>query len=170
VEYDQVLVGYDKHPHGEVNEPVFRYSVKLPDANFFIQPDYEAVFWLSVQAVYDTNTVNDYNWGWTNHEHVFNDDAVQGYLDQGQWKWIELMDQTGESEDMSFMLFTDPNECVNCANYNQDVVVDFLDYAMFAEEWLWTGQSGGYNNGDLDCDGDVDMLDLDKFCQQWLED
>ncbi|MHC4867977.1 MAG: hypothetical protein ACYTEX_28225, partial [Planctomycetota bacterium] len=26
-----------------------------------------------------------------------------------QWEWHELHDQTGETEDMSFILFTDPN-------------------------------------------------------------
>jgi hypothetical protein len=40
---------------------------------------------------------------------VFNDDAVAGTFDPpGGWFWNELHDQTGESEDMSFMLFTEP--------------------------------------------------------------
>ena len=70
---------------------------------------------------------------------------------------------------MSFVLFTDPDECSNCANYNLDARVNFLDYAEFANEWYWTGPAGGYNNGDLDCDGDVDLSDLDIFCLQWLQ-
>ena len=60
--YDEVFVGYDKHPHGEPNEPVFRYSVRLPEDMWFRQPDYNEVFWLSVQAVYDFNQPN-YPWG-----------------------------------------------------------------------------------------------------------
>jgi len=169
-EYDEVLVGYDKYPHGEPNEPVFRYSVRLPQENWFHQLDYNEVFWLSVQAIYDQNTPN-YTWGWTNHQHVFNDDAVSGRYDDANevWLWEELEDQTGASEDMSFMLFTDPNECSTCANYNLDAIINFLDYAEFANEWYWSGPAGGYNNGDLDCDGDVDLNDLDIFCQQWLK-
>jgi hypothetical protein len=169
-EYDEVLVGYDKHPHGGTNEPVFRYSVRLPEDMWFHQPDYNEVFWLSIQAIYDVNQPN-YTWGWTNHQHVFNDDAVSGRYDDSNevWVWEELKDQTGASEDMSFILFTDPNECSTCANYNLDTIVNFFDFAEFANEWYWSGPAGGYNNGDLDCDGDVDLSDLDIFCQQWLK-
>jgi hypothetical protein len=168
-EYDEVLVGYDKHPHGAPNEPVFRYSVRLPEEEWFHQPDYNGVFWLCVQAVYDVNTPN-YDWGWTNHEHVFNDNAVAYYYDDVNevWVWTELHDQTEASEDMSFMLFTDPDECSTCANYNCDARVNFLDYADFADDWRWVGPAGGYNNSDLDCNGVVDFKDLGIFCVQWL--
>jgi hypothetical protein len=151
------------------HEPVFRYSVRLPEEKWFHQPDYNEVFWLSVQAIYDINMPN-YDWGWTNHKHVFNDDAVRYYFNPDilQWVWDELYDQTGESEDMSFMLFTDPNVCSTCANYNCDARVNFLDYADFADDWLWTGSAGGYNNSDLNCDGSVDFYDLKIFVDQWL--
>jgi hypothetical protein len=166
--YDEVLVGYDKHPHGEPNEPVFRYSVRLPEEMWFHQPNYSGVFWLGVQAIYDFNMPN-YDWGWTNHKHVFNDDAVTGHRNPtGEWVWDELFDQTGASEDMSFMLFTDPSVCSTCANYNCDARVNFLDYADFADAWLWTGPAGGYNNSDLNCDGSVDFYDLKIFVDQWL--
>jgi hypothetical protein len=168
-DYDEVLVGYDKHPHGEPNEPVFRYSVRLPEDMWFHQPDFNEVFWLSIVAVYDVNTPN-YDWGWTNHKHVFNDDAVGGYKEaaSGRWVWAELFDQTGASEDMSFMLFTDPSVCSTCANYNCDALVNFFDYADFADDWLWTGLAGGYNNSDLNCDGGVDLYDVKMFADQWL--
>jgi len=168
-DYDEVLVGYDKYPHGEPNEPVFRYSVRLPEVDWFEQPDVNGIFWLSVLAVYDVNTPN-YDWGWTNHEHMFQDDAVEGYfVPPAGWFWSELYDQTEvNSVDMSFILFTDPNECVNCADYNIDYIINFKDYADFADDWLWTGVPGGYNNSDLDCDGDADWYDLKIFADQWL--
>jgi photosystem II stability/assembly factor-like uncharacterized protein len=169
-DYDEVLVGYDKHPHGEPNEPVFRYSVRIPDVNWFSQPDYNGIFWLSVQAIYDMNRP-EYDWGWTNHRHVFNDDAVTGNtagVSQGEIDWEELYDQTGASTDMSFILFTDPNECSNCANYNCDAYVNLPDNSDFADDWSWVGPAGGYNNSDLNCDGIVDLKDLSIFCQQWL--
>ena len=113
-EYDEVLVGYDKHPHDEVGpprEPVFRYSVRLPQDAWFMQEDVNNIYWFSVVAVYKDSLPN-VTWGWTNHPHVFNDDAVAGYLDLavGEWYWEELFDQVDNSEDMSFILFTEP-EC-----------------------------------------------------------
>jgi hypothetical protein len=171
--YDEVLVGYDKYPEGITgpapHEPVFRYSVRLPDTNWFRQPAYDKVFWLSVQAIYEVNTPN-YDWGWTNHKHVFNDNAVRRYIDpnSGQWVWGELFDQTGAGEDMSFMLFTDPALCSTCANYDCESLVNFVDFADFADGWRWVGPAGGYNNSDLNCDGVVDFKDLGIFCLQWL--
>jgi len=171
-DYDEVLVGYDKHPEGEPNEPVFRYSVRLPEDDWFRQPDFNEVFWLSIQAVYDSSTPN-YDWGWTNHNHMFNDNAVEGgyvWDPEEWWHWEPLYsEQAEDSVDMSFILFTDPDECVNCADYNIDYIINFKDYADFADDWLWTGMAGGYNNSDLNCDGSVDWYDLKIFTDQWLD-
>ena len=102
-----MLVGYDRDPDGDITEPVFRYSVRLPKTEWFVQDEPSKVYWLSIVAVYGTNVPN-YDWGWTNHKHVFNDDAVAGHPQgNGQWLWEELHDQTGKSEDMSFVLFID---------------------------------------------------------------
>jgi hypothetical protein len=110
--YDEVLVGYDKHPEdtiGPPREPVFRYSVRLPKDAWFRQRDVNDIYWFSVMAIYRYGTDPLYDWGWTNHKHMYNDDAVEGYWDPpGGWYWHELYDQTGESQDMSFMLFTWP--------------------------------------------------------------
>ncbi|MHC4501439.1 MAG: hypothetical protein ACYS21_20300, partial [Planctomycetota bacterium] len=115
-----------------------------------------------------------YVWGWTNHEHTFNDDAVSGFWDDfdGEWIWDELYDQTGASEDMSFVWFTVPSGgggCSGCADYNTDSIVNFTDYTDFADDWGWTGPAGGYNSSDLDCDGSVDLKDLKVFADQWFE-
>ncbi len=109
---DEVLVGYDKYPHEEPNEAVFRYSVRIPEPNSFSQKDVNNIYWFSVAAVYESPKEPPYYWGWINHKHMFNDDAVTGYLNTGgpepKWIWQELHDQTGRSEDMSFILFTKP--------------------------------------------------------------
>ena len=166
--YDEVFVGYDKYPHGEPNEPVFRYSVRLPEDKWFHQPDFNEVFWLSVQAVYDTHQPN-YKWGWTNHQHMFNDGAVKGIKElSGQWQWRKVVEQQDNSADMSFILFTDPNRCSTCANYNCDTYVNFLDYADFADSWLTSVPPGGYDNSDLNCDGTINWSDVAILAQQWL--
>jgi hypothetical protein len=164
--YDEVLVGYDKNPSSAPSEPVFRYSVRLPEEHWFRQPDYNQVFWFSVVAVY--GGIPNYNWGWTNHKHKFNDDAVAGTFTDPNWSWTELYDQTQTSEDMSFMLFTDPNVCSTCANYNCDSIVNFLDFTDFADKWLAIVPPGGYDNSDLNCDGKIDWYDVKIFALQWL--
>jgi hypothetical protein len=175
-DYDQVLVGYDKQPEGMSGPPreaVFRYSVRLPENKYFKQKQVNKIFWISIVAVYQNN-YPDYQWGWTNHKHFYNDDAVSGYWDysgppEPEWKWEEIFDQTGASADLSFMLFTDPNKCYSCADYDSSGLINFKDFAQFALEWMWSGLPGGYNKADLNCDGNVNYEDLEIFCDQWLQ-
>jgi hypothetical protein len=111
-QYDEVQVGSDRDPAGSRTlngrEPVFRYSVKLPQDSF--TPEQGKVYWLSVVAVYQYPKVANYPWGWTNHEHAFSSDAVAGSEAIGAsgkkvWTWQPLKDSTGVGEDMSFILF-----------------------------------------------------------------
>jgi hypothetical protein len=117
--FDEVLVGYDKHPEFDFHEgraeAVYRYSVKLPRDDWFWQSSEQDVYWFSIVAVYDRNvTALEYPWGWTNHAHVYQDNAVAGQSPSGvpsgdDLVWEPLYDQTQSDQDMSFMLFTDPN-------------------------------------------------------------
>jgi hypothetical protein len=149
-------VGYDKYPHGPDiqgpyrTEPVFRYSVRLPQSEWFRQKEEDGVYWLSIVAVYDENQP-DYDWGWTNHEHVYNDDAVAGYPNyDGTWNWYELYDQTGTSEDMSFMLFTEPG-CFP-SSYST-----YFDWLALGKPNCWCGVYGN-PMWPYQCDGDADNL------------
>jgi hypothetical protein len=75
-DYDEVLVGYDKHPEildptqAAAFEPVFRYSVRLPKEKWFCQKEARAIYWFSVVAVYEGDKEPSYPWGWTNHKCV----------------------------------------------------------------------------------------------------
>jgi hypothetical protein len=118
-EYDEVLVGYDRPSEGfghDVDtEAVYRYSVRIPKEYWFYQPGKEQVYWFSVVAVYPDATNVPYDWGWTNHKYVYNDNAVTSlfpYEVPGYDTifWTPLYDYTGAKEDMSFVLFTDPEE------------------------------------------------------------
>jgi hypothetical protein len=110
-DFDEVLVGFDKHPEqvgtAKGREPVFRYSVSLPVDQWFYQKGATTTYWFSVLAVYNGRTAPPYPWGWTNHQHSYNDDAVTGSYGTltGGVQWTPLADQTGASEDMSFVLF-----------------------------------------------------------------
>jgi hypothetical protein len=115
-EFDEVMVGYDKHPEGssalQDREPVFRYSVRFPEDEWFYQKEDNSVYWFSVVAVYPAGMTDPaYPWGWTNHAHHFGADAgawAGGNLTPAQAD--SLTDENGVGIDMSFVLFTDPNE------------------------------------------------------------
>jgi hypothetical protein len=162
-EYDEVLVGYDKHPEFEPpirTEPVFRYSVRLPEEEWFCQEKAEGVYWLSIVAVYSQSPVQP--WGWTNHKYAANDNAVAGYLDTGlpipEWQWEELFDQTGESEDMSFMLFT---ECMACSH------PDFGEWLRVDRPRCWCYLTQCH--GDSDDTGDVKGSDFLALKNSWYK-
>jgi len=112
-QYDEVLVGYDGDQGGpgtQGQEAVFRYSVRLPQGQWFTPHQGTNVYWFSAVAVHEYPKVANYPWGWTNHEHVFQDDAVAGSeatdpSGAKAWTWQPLKDQTGKTEDMSFVLF-----------------------------------------------------------------
>ena len=111
-DYDEVLVGYDANPQAEPNEPVFRYSVRLPEDAWFYQPGEGQVFWFSVAAVY--RGVPDevpYAWGWADRPHEVESIAV--YMDYRvaagpRPRWWILRDPVDRGVDLSFTLYTVP--------------------------------------------------------------
>jgi len=183
--YDEVLVGYDKYCEysqpgqpAAACEPVFRYSVRLPKENWFRQKDVNDIYWFSVVAVYQDEAANVYPWGWTNHKHVFNDDAVAGYGDLNGtgsvWQWEELYDQTGDSEDMSFMLFTWPwppcwGSLTQChGDVDNDGWVKASDFLALKASWYKCYPDPAYNPcADFDRDGCVKASDFLILKSYW---
>jgi hypothetical protein len=151
-EYDEVLVGYDKHPEGAPTEPVFRYSVRLPDANHFCQDAGNSIYWLSVVAVY-IDSVPMTSWGWTNHSHYSGANAVVGIVTRPEpdleRTWDEVLDQTGAGADLSFVLFT---ECMSCS---ADEYTEWLNWDK-PRCWCYQRQ----------CRGDIDGL---KILMKWVQ-
>ncbi|MHC4740755.1 MAG: putative metal-binding motif-containing protein [Planctomycetota bacterium] len=161
-EYEEVMAGYDRFPADlDPCEPVFRYSVGLPQEAWFYQRDVNNVYWLRIVAVFDETP--SYEWGWTNHEHAFNDYAVTGGYDGMYPAWARL------PSDLSFVLLTRPDECAPFADYNFDCIVDHRDLNRFCQSWLWEGLPGGYSSADMDCDGDAQFDDLAIFALGWLD-
>ncbi|MBP7053172.1 MAG: cadherin-like domain-containing protein [Phycisphaerae bacterium] len=107
-DYDEVLVGYDRHPGGEPNEPVFRYSVRLPRDMWFWQEG-DLIYWFSVVAVYRATADEiEYPWGWTNHEYRFGSVACSLSLSGQELVREPLHNTADEPVDMSFTLYTTP--------------------------------------------------------------
>ena len=106
-DYDEVLIGYDLNSDGRPNEPVFRYSVKLPQEAWFQQEQLNQVYWFSVVAVYKARLDEiEYPWGWTNCLHTYGSPALN--VTDSDSVPEPLYTQTNESVDMSFTLFTAP--------------------------------------------------------------
>jgi hypothetical protein len=112
-EYDEVAVGSDGQPGvllvGEGREVAFRYSVRLPTDKWFTEVRSNEVYWFSVVAVYTYPAAATYPWGWSNHKHTFNSDAVAGSeitdtAGKKVWTWQPIQDRTGAGADMSFVL------------------------------------------------------------------
>ena len=58
--------------------------------------------------------------------------------------------------------FDNPKQC---PDFDYDNFVNYIDYSVFAENWLKTGSDLA---GDFDEDGVVDVNDLTYFCQYWF--
>ncbi len=109
-DYDEVLIGCDRNPQGEPNEPVFRYSVTLPEEAWFRETASDRVYWFSVVPVFK-EPVGDrpYHWGWTNHSQDSGSRALfVDYRLRMAPQWQPVPDVVGQPVDMSFTLFTAP--------------------------------------------------------------
>jgi len=186
-DYDEVLVGFDKHYRytqppfqAQGYEPVFRYSVRLPKDDWFHQEDVNDIYWFSVVAVHSGITPPQYRWGWTNHKHVFNDNAVAGVpATPGPppypfWTWEELYDQAGASCDMSFMLLTRPwppcwGYATQChGDTDNDGWVKASDFLALKNSWYKCYPDPAYDPcADFDRDGCVKASDFLILKSYW---
>jgi hypothetical protein len=88
-----------------------------------------------------------------------NDDAAAWELDPtGQWKWTPLTDQTGRSEDMSFVLFTEP-ECLISGIAHASEYADWVAWGR-PNCWCYQYQCRGDINGKKNLGLRVQLLDF----------
>lgn len=147
--------GYDLDPFERPereNEACFQFTQLLSEDEWFRQkpsdePDIPQIYWLSIAAVYDEGQEIPYPWGWKSRPHKFQDDACSILqLADGSWPptigaiWndgIPLKGPESETWDLAFELTTnEPGATI--ADLNLDGIVNFLDFAAFAEHWLAT--------------------------------
>jgi len=150
------FAGYDIDPRPQpmYDEACFQFNQYLSEDEWFYQePRADGlpnIYWLSISAVYPAGTEIQYPWGWkTRPEHVI-DDAVRINDTNGQWPPMTIGDEyTGgdelllgeESWDLAFELTTNkPAYCDNpiLGDFNCDKIVNFIDFAFFANNWLVT--------------------------------
>ena len=137
--FDEVMVGFDKHPEPvssfrQGHEPVYRYTVRLPENDWFRQDGPSNTCWLSVVAVFEDPDSIVYPWGWTNHPYGPSD--LQGRKMLARWKLDEssgrlASDATGNGND-----------------------------ATLVGNPIWK-PNGGWMGGTLDFDGRGDYLKVD---------
>ncbi len=95
--FDEVMVGSDRRP-GVTEfrrmdpEPVYRYTVRLPESYYFRPQGANSIYWLSIVAVYEDPRTMVYPWGWTNHEHTVWSGPTSNML--GYWKFDEAAGTT----------------------------------------------------------------------------
>jgi hypothetical protein len=156
------FAGYDKDPRGGPGmlqeDSCFQFNQLLSQDQWFYQepsgdPNHPRVYWLSIAPIWG-GEIPPYQWGWKSRPHFFNDDAV---VMQGAFPWPPVVGSTtwtggypiqwpawpspeGISWDMAFELSTnEPDTTYNAMDFNKDGIVNFLDFAIFAQEWLKTG-------------------------------
>jgi concanavalin A-like lectin/glucanase superfamily protein len=138
--FDEVLVGFDRHPDALDTdmigfEPVYRYTVRLPQEDWFCQESARDVYWLSVVAVYEDAEAMIYPWGWTNHPHTAWD--LSGLKTLAHWKMDESTGTTAAD---------------SSGNGNDATLIGTL---------LWH-PDGGYLGGAIELGGRPDYLKVEK--------
>jgi hypothetical protein len=137
--FDEVLTGFDNQPELTSSivrgfEPVYRYTVRLPQNKWFRRDGQNNVYWLSVVAVYKDAKSIVYPWGWTNHPSVSWDRQTLTPL-----AWWKLDETAGKL-------------AADSAGGNHG--------AVFGNP-VWR-PSGGWIGGALDLDGRGDYVKVEK--------
>jgi hypothetical protein len=157
------FAGYDVDPFNRPerkNESCFQFAQFLSENQWFHQepqdpehPDPNGrVYWLSISAIYPQGSLIQYPFGWKTRPHFFQDDASSiTALADGSWPpntlgavWAQgtpLKGPTGETWDLAFELTTNAPEPGKppSADLNKDGIVNFVDFAFFANQWLTAG-------------------------------
>ena len=164
-DYKWNFAGYDHDPRqypdgippdGTVIEPedsCFQFNQFLSQDEWFYQETDEpngTVYWLSIAPIWDEEP--QFAWGWKTRPHYWNDDAVvmqprpwnPPVIGATMWntgipiQFPPYPDPEGITFDMSFELTTNEPGTPS-ADLNNDGIVDFVDFAYLADQWLTAG-------------------------------
>lgn len=73
--------------------------------------------------------------------------------------------QSDDQDGSRYGIFAEAGQIIGSADFNGDGLVDFLDYAILAGQWL---EEGTPLPTDLIFDNSINQQDLVEFCRQWL--
>jgi hypothetical protein len=135
--FDEVMVGFDNNPYPTFApsiEPVYRYTVRLPEDRRYTPDGKNSVLWLSVTAVYKDIKSAVYPWGWTNHAYATWDLSL---VPLARWKLDEASGTVAAD---------------SSGNGNNGTVVG---------NPVWR-PSGGWLTGALEFDGRGDYIKVEK--------
>ncbi len=139
-----------------VHDSCFQFYCKLPQSEWFYQepgPCGRNIYWLSIAAIYAQTAAEPlYPWGWKTRPHFFNDDAVRIWSILPNPTGLNWPPQIGSawahgepveyprciSWDLAFELTTN-RDCPPApleADFDVNGIVNFLDFAFFAGQWL----------------------------------
>ncbi|MBN2448598.1 MAG: hypothetical protein JXO22_17865, partial [Phycisphaerae bacterium] len=176
MDYTMEFVGWDLDPCGiHPPESCFRFDYEMPYDDWFIQPEGDHVYWISIAADYDTGIVPLYPFGWKTRVQdgtAGPDAAVRIHaptvpVDGSVWAAGEPLacPTGGVWYDLSFALTT----CKSCGDTNCDGRTDVFDIDSFV---MAITNPAGYaimypscNIMEADCNFDlaVDVFDIDTF-------
>jgi hypothetical protein len=162
-------------PVSNDDKQTWRYDIFINPYDAFIQqgdPYEPTTFWLAVN-VYISGPIPiplDPGFGWKTSlvSQGYNAPAVWSNDDGSTWnKLLYPMGHPSLSTNIN-LSFKIIGKVCNCADYECDEFIELNDYAFFADDWGWSGLSGGYNHSDFTCDGIVDVNDVMVLAHQWL--
>ncbi len=163
-------------PVSNDHKQTWRYDIPIAQTDAFVQqgdPCEPVVYWLGVHVYFGgfIPIPSDPGFGWKTSltSQAWNDAAVYSSDAGSTWNRLRYpIPPLGQNIDLAFEILG--GICCSCPEYSSDETITFEDYAGFADEWGWTGPSGGdFSNKDLNCDGNVDYKDISILARLWLE-
>ncbi len=158
------------------DKQTWRYDIPIAPTEAFVQqgdPCEPVVYWLGVHVYFfEFIPMSDSAFGWKTAllSEGWNDAAVYSNDNGSTWNRLRYPmghSYLGNNIDFAFRIFG--KICCNCANYNDDDIINFEDYTDFVDNWGWSGPSGDRDFiYDLNCDGSIDFHDLAIYCREWL--
>jgi hypothetical protein len=142
---------------------------------FWIAADDAAELWLSTDTdpnnkskiAYTTSWTNDYRWN-----EYSSQQSSPISLVAGRSYYIEALHKENTGGDNIAVAWQGPGiiqQAITGA-YLTPYVIDFVDFANFANQWLKTGctsANGWCSGSDYDHDGNVQLDDLMQFAENW---
>lgn len=105
-QFTEEFAGYDTFDQTTIVDSAFRYDVSVPADAQFRQQNTQAIYWLSIAAVYENNQPPLLNqWGWKSRPVFFQDTAARQMTLEPGW---EPVIENCQQWDMAFELTTIP--------------------------------------------------------------